>query len=57
MQVEYLACVLWYVYFVVLKNGWLVGKVMYHIVGNIGGHKIWWIRNERHLAGFKFGGF
>ena len=50
MQVEYCACVLWY--FVVLKYGWLVGKVMYRIAGNIGGHKIWWICHERHLAGF-----
>ena len=50
MQVEYCACLLWY--FVVLKSDWLVGKVMYHIAGNIGGHKIWWICHERNLVGF-----
>ena len=27
----------------------------YHIVGNIGRHKIWQICHERHLARFKFG--
>ena len=54
MQVEYCACVLWYC--VVLKYGWLVGKVMYRIVEHIGGHKIWWICHKRHLAGFKIGG-
>ena len=31
--------------------------VVYSIAGNIGGHKIWWICHERHLAVFKFGGF
>ena len=29
----------------------------YQIAGNIGGHNIWQICHERHLAGFKFGRF